>query len=123
MQAIELGELLAKAASESQQRESQRPFPLEEAQIMELRRLNKEFQKGCPYKVGDLVTPRKCAGLRNAGKPHIVVEVFDEPVRMTAECGSPHHLSKMEMRTMAFSDADNICVWAGEAWLYEPYVG
>ena len=61
----------------------------------------------CPFSVGQLVTARADADVKGGGRPHIVVEVFDQPVTdPTAELGSNQFMRKYNMRVAHFVGND-----------------
>jgi hypothetical protein len=65
------------------------------------------MSEACPFRVGDLLTVRPGSDVRGAGLPHIVVEVFADPVTdMRAEAGSNRYLSKYTMRVAHFHGDD-----------------
>lgn len=49
------------------------------AQLEEAHKIYAASRKENPFKVGDLVHPRKGYGVKGRGKPHIVVEVRNAP--------------------------------------------
>jgi len=98
-----------------------------EAAVMTLREHLPGYEK-CPYKVGDIVTPRKTSNTRGRGEPHLVVEVFDPPVRLTnitdtSDATSQNYLFKADMRVLCIRGNKYVIAYAGEAWNYEPYTG
>lgn len=97
------------------------------AQIMDLRILAAAYAIGCPFSVGNLVTPRSNCGIRGAGIPHIVVEVLGEPIcNLLAETGTSNSYfgRRIDCRVICFSDVGNCMApfWI-ESWQYEPYTG
>lgn len=98
---------------------------LPEAQIMELRAAVARYEQDCPFKVGDLVTPRANSPYRNKGGIHIVVEAFtDSPVRdRTTSSGDWPHYGKLDMRILYIADNGDTVPHMVESWLFEPYTG
>lgn len=64
--------------------EKPRPAILPEAAVARLQEFALRYGEGCPFRPGDLVTPRMYGGIKGAGKPFIVLEVL--PI---ASLGSP----------------------------------
>ena len=69
-------------------------------------------EKGCPFALRDVVTPRANGTLRGHGEPHIVVEVRDcaEPVWVGAEQGEIGFGRRLDMRVVSAKvhpDANN----------------
>ena len=111
-----------------------RARPTHEGQIARLREAAERFspRRGIepfPFKVGDLVTPRKDSPLINAGEPHLVVEVNPNALpdfgnasygdiawgmRPQIRCISIVHGNRTEEALAAF--------WE-EASYFQPYVG
>lgn len=100
------------------------PSSLPEVQIATMREYCALYQEPCRFKVGDLVTPRKGTSVKGAGDPHIVIEVFDEPIRpVHAErAGTPKFYGKMDIRVMCMTSGcyASFCV---ESFEFEPYEG
>lgn len=99
--------------------------PLPEAMIEELRFLAASYweaMKGCPFRPGDFVTPRRGRGhhIENIGKPHIVLEIFDEPVRPSGDAGTSGEYRRLDMR-VAYYRHDNYHAAMAESWEYESY--
>lgn len=101
--------------------------PLPEARIEELRAVKALYDAPNPFKVGDLITPRKNGGLRGHGIPHIVVEVLegDEVVRRWD--GNPaggDYGRKADIRVLGIApgpEGDNIIPWWSEHFQYEAF--
>jgi hypothetical protein len=105
------------------------PRPLHDAQIMNCREYLKIYLEPNPYKVGDLVTPRKGYGLYNEGEPHIVIEVFPRPITMWGRydprlVGFPELGQSIDIRVAALGN-DNMTMvsWVNASFRYEPYLG
>lgn len=102
--------------------------PIDEAVIATLREIQERYSTGCPFKPGDMVTPRKGYNLKHAGEPHIVLEVFSEPIRFTpqsSDYGSTYYGSRLDMRVCCLSGMRNtydyVC-FCSESWCYEPFI-
>lgn len=104
------------------------PQPIPEAVVHELRGLCQRYAAGCPFKPGDLVTPRPGYNKRGAGDPHIVLEVADSPHRNFVPCedqsdtSSAHFGARLDVRVGASMGGDYVAFWA-ESWVLEPYAG
>lgn len=121
--AIPLGDLLADRLNESG---GSRPLP--EAQIATLREAFERYKGECPFKPGDIVTPRKGYGYRDAGLPHIVLEVLNEPLRnfeVTESVGtsSSGFGMKLDVRVACFTRDATVAAFWQESWCLEPYEG
>ena len=100
--------------------ESRTTLSLEEC-IVALKDKAERMSQPCPFKVGELVTARHDADVKGAGQPHIVVEVFPEPVTdPTAESGSNQFLRKYNMRVAHFYGND-MTVHAVDCSCFEPW--
>lgn len=105
--------------------EGESPRPLPEAQIEVLREINERYQAGCPFKTGDLVTPRDGYNLRQAGEPHIVIQVLVEPAQNFAdasESGSHRFARRIDMRVASLAQGEYTAHWV-ESWTFEAYTG
>lgn len=71
MQAMTLSDLMAQAKGD----DSETPRPDKDAQIMMLRESYERYVAPCPFKPGDLITPKAGHNNTGAGDPHIVLEV------------------------------------------------
>lgn len=111
----------------SQQLRGNRPVnkPIHEAQIMELRVICAQYQEPCAFKVGDLVTPRAGRGIRDAGEPHIVVEVFDPPRRVfDGDASIQAYVALITMRVACISGGGEAYVcFSVEHPAFERYTG
>jgi hypothetical protein len=104
------------------------PMPLPEAQCMELREVFAAYTAGCPFKPGDLVTPRPNCDMKGKGRPHIILDVLPEPVTSfqsadpTDTCSNSYG-RRIDVRVASFAVPDQIGVWWMESWQLEPYAG
>lgn len=74
-----------------------------------------------PYKVGDFVTPRKDGYLKNAGEPHLIVEVADDFPRVLDRCGTPSFGIRPTIRIANVDGGgDVVAHWADHAE-FDPY--
>jgi len=103
------------------------PAPLPEVQIATMREYCDLYQKPCRFRVGDLVTPRPGVNVRGDGDPHVVLEVFKQPIQALTAM-DPHMTGasafgrKMDMRVMCCTNGQysSFCV---ESFVFEPYEG
>lgn len=93
-----------------------------EAQVMRLKEFADRYAEPCPYKVGDIVTPRPDVCLRGAGNPHMVIEVRETPIRdFTGRPGTQDYGTRHDMRVAFFVDNEDIVTLWQESHMYEPY--
>lgn len=124
--AIPLDELLGGMSSNrGQERDATNPVP--EAQVATLSEAAERYAAGCPFKPGDLVTPRKGFNLKGAGDPCVVVEVPEVPYRNFEtsdphDNGNPNYGGRLDVRILCFATGDVVAYW-GESWKLEPYTG
>ena len=81
------------------------------------------FLSGCPFKPGDLVTPRKDGSVKGPGEPCVVLEVISSTIDFgSGNPGSNAHGQRCDMRVARFGgrQAAIIPVWV-ESFEYEPY--
>lgn len=95
------------------------------AVVMDLREIAERYNAPCPFKAGDLVTPRSDSNLKGVGEPHIVIEVASEPIRFLPsnevhDIGSMHFGARLDIRTATKVDGTVVCHW-GESFSFEPY--
>lgn len=96
--------------------------PLPEAAVASLRETCDRYVAGCPFAVGDLVTPRKDFNMKGAGDPQIVVEVAATPIRpFDGDHGSHAFGPRLDIRFATIARGDLIMFWC-ESWQYEAYV-
>lgn len=108
------------------------PQPIVEAQIETLREVCQTYHAGNTYKVGDLITPRRGYGTKGAGIPHVVIEVFDPPIRVHQVQNSLDSTSngfgrRMDLRVATMSNGRRsglvaVCCFHVESFEYEPFV-
>ena len=104
------------------------PMPPADIACITLREIAETYQKPCPFKVGDLVTPRRGYWVKGAGEPHVVVEVFDPPRRFFSQedCEAVNTITygaRLDMRVVCMSShSRSIVAYCGESWGYEPFV-
>lgn len=98
------------------------PMPLPEAQVATLKEVFARYTTACPYKAGDLVTPRAGTATVNVGTPHIVLETRKtEPDFDSAEFGSNKYGARIDMRVAGLNGCGDLCMWWVESVNFEPY--
>lgn len=112
---MKIEEILAKAIAANHDRENEdnhakrRSRPLSFDVVVErLKELVVAYSPECPFKVGQLVTPRADGALKGAGEPHIVVEIADDFERFSNK-ESPSYMShgyRPTVRTISYSIND-----------------
>lgn len=107
--------------------------PLPEAEIMELAGIAERYGSACPFKRGDIITPRRNSNYCDAGVPHVVIEVIDPPARSfmindPSACSSSNYAHRMDLRVVSFQPArvDGQVRWNAmpfyvESWAFEPF--
>jgi len=94
-----------------------------EAQIMELKDFYERYVGECPFKPGDIVTPRQNVGVNNTGIPYVVLEVIerDDPVFDIEHIGSAANGARLNVRVACFFSDEEISMFWHEHQLLEPY--
>ena len=99
------------------------PRPIRSAQVATLKEAFAQYGL-TPFAPGDLVTPRKGYGIRDAGEPHIVMEVAAEPWRTFEGTHASNSFgARLDIRVACVSSPGGNMVaafWA-ESWMYERY--
>lgn len=74
----------------------------------------------CPFKQGDLVTPRADSIYPHAGLPHVVLEVLDEiePLWADIHCNTTRDGALLNMRIGVWRNGSMAAFW-GESWQFE----
>ena len=119
---MDILEMMAKAAS--RQNEEDKPTPLPEAQVARLREMITAYSATtCPFKVGDLVTPRRDSPLKGTGVPHAVVATRDADYDW--DCGESGDITfgmRFDMRVISVQQESIVPHWVESAG-FERYVG
>jgi hypothetical protein len=93
--------------------------------------LKQEFENyaaGCPFKPGDLITPRKHHNLKGAGQPHVVLAVVErKPLQdilsdQIAQNPNMTMARAPDMRVLNIAGGQVVSFWE-ESFNYEPYTG
>lgn len=125
---IDLGRLLGGFGGADFEDKPEAPRPLPEAIIANLREVQARYAEPCPFKPGDIVTPRAGSSLRNAGEPHIILEVLETPHITLARdydptiSGSSSFGQRLDVRFAALYGENYAPFW-GESWMFETYTG
>lgn len=122
--AISLGDIMRGMGAEGDEQSGPRPLP--EAQVATLREAFERYSAPCAFKPGDLVTPRKGFNVKCVGDPHIVIEVFGDPIRNFAvndpvDTGLAAYGSRMDMRVVCFAADNSVAAFMSESWKFEKY--
>ncbi|MGW9332689.1 hypothetical protein [Bosea sp. NPDC055594] len=91
--------------------------------LAEYQRRYAGFLIGCPFKAGDLVTPRKDGSVKGPGDPAVVLEVISSTIDFgSGNPGSNGHGQRCDMRVARFGGryASIIPIWV-ESFEFEPY--
>lgn len=119
---------LAMAAMESDRSEKKAPKTSPEVLSTNLRELADRYAAPCPFKVGDLVTPRADSDYVGEGEPQIVLEVLETPIRNFVTYGSKDSVHsqaygvRLDVRVGCEADGCLVAFWK-ESWKLEPYTG
>lgn len=91
-----------------------------------LREIAARYAQPCPFKAGDLVTPRSGSDNRGKGAPHVVLEVLDRPVP-DFSCTDPgestnnSYGARRDMRVVCETRPGSISAFWVESYQFEPY--
>lgn len=126
MIAMSLGDILKGAIGVDEDTASS-PRPLPEAVIMDLTSIAERYSAPNPFKVGDIVTPRRGYNIRGSGEPHVVLETETSVPRFSvdqSETSSSSFGRKLDMRVACLTPAGPRFFYQafwGESWCYEFY--
>ena len=130
--ALDLGALIAGARGAQREKDGN-GFDTtisNEAQIARLQEAAGDYadaRRQCPFKVGDIVTPRPQYGTKGVGAPHIVVDVLQphdvKPNFAGANSSSLHYGTRSDMRVLCMLDDSTMAAFWGESYQYEKYEG
>lgn len=124
--AINLGDLMRDAMGKQEKGRGQKSRPIDEAQVMELEALYARYIAPCPFKPGDLVTPRQNSNYTDNGVPHIVLEVAEIPLR-NFTTKEPHDVSshafgcRLDVRVGLIADGERMIAFWQESWQLEAW--
>ena len=96
--------------------------PLPEAQIATLVEANAAYQKRCPFKLGDIVTPRPTSIYDNKGVPHVVLEISPVAIRNFEpdNCFAHSFGSRLDIRVGVLIGDEVVAFWQ-ESWQHQIY--
>lgn len=96
--------------------------PLPEAQIATLIEANAAYQKRCPFKVGDIVTPRPTSIYDHKGIPHVVFEIAPNPIRdfEPGNCFMHGYGCRLDIRVGLLIGDEVVAFWQ-ESWQHQLY--
>lgn len=91
---------------------------------MELAAAHQRMSAGCPFAVGELVTPLASSPLVGAGDPFLVVEVFDPPIRVEDQ-SSVRLGQQIDLRLLLVHgtlDSFGVVSIMAESWCFQRWV-
>lgn len=100
--------------------------PIAEAQIEIMREAFEHYGKPCRFKPGDIVTPAPSSGYSDRGVPHLVLEVFDTPIRYfepndrTGIYGTEFG-AYIDIRVLVLTEDGRTAPFCQESWQLIPY--
>lgn len=96
--------------------------PLPEAQIATLREVSAAYQARCPFKVGDIVTPKPTSTYDDKGVPHVVLEVAANPIRdfEPGNCLMHNYGCRLDIRVGVLVGDEVVAYWQ-ESWQHQLY--
>jgi len=117
--------MLAEARGDDGNETSRRIKADPAAVMMDLREaaaLDAASKASCPFKTGDIVTPREHFTLKGAGEPHIVVHLVEDvrPLFDSGEPGSNAWGKRIDMRIIQLSNGNRVSHWV-ESFEFELY--
>ena len=120
--AIALEDLMR--ASADDEKEDMAPPTPPDVLAYTLKQVAANYAAPCPFKAGDLVTPRRGYNTKGVGLPHVVLEVLASPkvVWENDNVGSPHHGAVWTIR-VACEVGGNIMAYWMHHYTVEPYTG
>jgi hypothetical protein len=122
----EIKEALGEAIHGLLDKRSKKNRPLPEAIMMDLEVAASAYRKiigeGCPFGVGDWITPKKGYGLKHHGMPHKVVEVKpNADYNFSGDSATLQTYGRRnDVRVLTWVNGDIAAFW-NESWLYELY--
>lgn len=124
--AINISDLVRDAIGKQGKGRAEKQRPLDEAQVMELKAMYERYAAPCPFKPGDLVTPRSNSNYTDNGVPHIVLEVAETPIRVF-DIEEPHDISshafgpRLDVRVGIIADGERMVAFWQESWQLEAW--
>jgi hypothetical protein len=94
-----------------------------EGQIAQLQEALQFIQNGNPFKVGDLVTPRKNAPIKFGGIPHLIVGVNSEGFPCgVIEHGMSGSAETYDLWIISIAQSGHISSHTVPSWQMQPYI-
>ncbi len=120
MSGEDLARMLA-GGGRSDDREERKHTP-DDVLAITLKEISARYAAGNPFKVGELITPRKGYGIKGEGRPHVVVEIADKPLVSTSGgSGSPEFGARLDIRVIC--EQCHVHAYWMESWQFERYAG
>lgn len=94
---------------------------LPEAQIERLKEVARRIAAGNTFKVGDLVTARKDAPVKGAGKPHLIIEIDNDAPLYQGMVGNWPFAVRHDVIMISVAGED-IVPHVAPFWMLEAYV-
>ncbi|POR42533.1 hypothetical protein [Methylobacterium sp. V23] len=123
-----LGSILGEALKDNTRTINRPKRPVSD-DIATLRAASERFSGHNPFKAGDLVTPRADSPIKQAGRPHIVLEVDPAPVAnrvptLHGDANRSDFGARRDMRVASTCDCDHgeIATHWVESWMFEAFV-
>lgn len=92
-----------------------------EGQIARLLERLEVYKASCPFKVGDVVTPRADSSVKGAGLPHVVADILEKPFyNFSGDFGSNAFGRRVDVRVICFHNGNILPHWC-ESWEFERY--
>lgn len=119
--------MLAEMDGDSDKAPDHRATP-PDALCITLREIAAAYAAPCPFKAGDIVTPRRNYNIKGAGEPHVVLEVITRPdpnfgaAKSPVETSSHAYGARRDVR-IACENGGHIAAFWMESWTLEPYRG
>ena len=97
--------------------------PIPEALAKTLKEVFDRYRKGCPFKLGDVVTPRAGYSIVNDGQPCVVTDVHvGAAFYFDGNPSSHSYGARLDMRVVHWQEGCIVMHWV-ESWQFEPYTG
>lgn len=99
--------------------------PVLEAAMATLQEIAGRYQAKCPFGPGDVVTPRVGFLYTNCGTPHVILEVFDPPLRYFPETGTYSDVAsctygtRLDVRLGIIDNEGDFVTFCQESWRLE----
>lgn len=108
---VSLADILTEIANADKKRKAL-SLPIPAAQIATLNEVKDRYVAGNPYRVGDIVTPRKSSSYNGRGTPHMIIEVSETPIRnIEGSVSSSAFGSRLDVRVIRVDDEHVVPFW------------